>query len=77
MKTTVDVSDSLMKEARARARRDQVTLREVLEAALRAYLKREKKSPFRLADRSVNGRGSDVEGDWEAVRAEIYRGRGS
>ena len=77
MKTTIEVADGLLEEARARARREDKSLREVIEAALRDYLtKQGQPRKFRLVDRSVPGKGSVVGDDWKSVRAAIYDGRG-
>jgi hypothetical protein len=38
MRTTIDISDELFREAKRRAADDQIPLREVVEAALRRYL---------------------------------------
>lgn len=38
MRTTVDLTDALLRRAKKRAAEDGVTLREVIEAALRGYL---------------------------------------
>jgi hypothetical protein len=38
MRTTMDISDELLRRAKRRAADDQVPLREVVEAALRRYL---------------------------------------
>lgn len=81
MKTTIQIADPLLAEAKRRAARDRTTLRAIFDAALRQYLaggKRTERS-FRLEDRSVDGDGAAgdaVEGDWSAVRAAIYETRG-
>jgi hypothetical protein len=80
MKTTVEIPDALAKEARAVARRERTTLRALIEAGLRQALReRRRRSRFRLRDASVAGRGMRPEftGDFEAVRAAAYEGRGS
>ena len=79
MKTSVEISDPLLKRARALAARDKRTLRDLIEAGLRLLIEREEKqSAFRLRDASVGGRGL-VEGvrydDWAKVLEMSYEGR--
>lgn len=82
MKTTVDIGDDLFHAAKRRAARDKVTLRMLINAALRQYLQPRKAtgpSRFRLADGSVGGEGLSPEfadGNWAALRGAIYEGRG-
>jgi hypothetical protein len=79
MKTTVEISDALAREAKAVARRERTTLRALIEAGLRQALReRRRASAFRLRDASFGGRGIRPEfaGDFEAVRAAAYEGRG-
>lgn len=81
MKTTVELSDDLLQEAKAVAARERSTVRALLEEGLRWALgKRRKRSAFKLRDLSVGGDGFQqgvLEGDWAAMRDEIYKGRGS
>ena len=81
MKTTVEIADPLLKEAKARARAEGTTLRELIEAGLRKVLgERKRGGKFRLRDASVSGGGLQAdlrEGSWERVRDLIYEGRGS
>jgi hypothetical protein len=82
MKTTVEIPDDLLDEARAVACRERATLRSLIEEGLRWVVSR-RKSPgerFVLKDAAVSGKGvraGMTEGDWEPLRDEIYRGRGS
>lgn len=58
MKTTVEISDALLQEARQVARADGTTLRELVETGLRAaLLTRRRAGSFRLRDASVGGSG--------------------
>lgn len=59
MKTTVEISDPLLREARALAAKEGQTLREAIEAGLRQWVaaRRAPKKPFRLRDASVGGHG--------------------
>ena len=81
MKTTVDIGDRLLEEAKAVAAREKTTLRALLEDGLRWVISRKKKpAAFRLRDASVPGKGIQsgvTEGRWEEIREAIYRGRGA
>jgi hypothetical protein len=81
MKTTIEISDALLDEAKRCAARRGTTLREVIEAGLRKELKAQPRSePFKLEDKSFGSGGMApefVEGGWAAIRDEIYRGRGT
>jgi hypothetical protein len=81
MKTTVEITDGLLEEARRAAEKDKTTVRALLEEGLRHVLKARRSSgPFRLRDASVSGNGLQPgirEGDWEEIRRLIYEGHGS
>lgn len=81
MKTTVNISDSLLEEARKVAARDKTTVRDLIERGLRKILAERKSSrDFRLRNASFKGKGLQpgvVEGDWERIRDLIYERRGS
>jgi ribosomal protein L34 len=81
MKTTVEISDALAREAREVAAHEHTTLRELIEAGLRAVLReRRRKVGFRLRDASVGGNGLQAEfrgADWERLREAAYEGRGT
>lgn len=70
MKTTVNLPDPLLEDARRTARRDGVTFTELLQVSLQREIDRrarEAREPFRVARFTVNGEGvaSEVrEGDW-------------
>ncbi|MCM3877184.1 MAG: hypothetical protein NEA02_12290, partial [Thermoanaerobaculia bacterium] len=80
MKTTVEISDPLMREARAAAVREGRTLRSLLEEGLREVLAgRRRKGRFRLRDGSFKGKGVQPGVDlsnWDQIRSLIYEGRG-
>jgi len=81
MKTTIEIADSLLREAKRIAAKEQTTVRALLEEGLRRALKEHRKEPrFRLRDAS-HGQGglqTDVkEGSWERLRDLIYEGRGT
>lgn len=76
IKTTVNLPDALLREAQELARRDQTTLRELIETGLRAVVKqRGNTSSFLLEDASVDGHGlqQDYRGArWDQIRDAIY-----
>ena len=80
MKTTVEISDALLEEARRAAAHERTTVRALIEEGLRKVIKaRRSHGPFRLRKASVGGRGlhADVaDGSWEKIRARIYKGHG-
>ncbi len=81
MKTTLDINDTVLAEARKVARREGTTLRALVEQGLRRILS-EKKTPgpvFRLRDASVGGNGLRPElrdAGWDRIRELIYEGHG-
>jgi hypothetical protein len=82
MKTTLEIRDSVLSEARKVARREGTTLRALVEQGLRHILQ-EKKSParaFKLRDASVGGNGLQPEfrdAGWDRIRDALYEGRGA
>jgi Bacterial antitoxin of type II TA system, VapB len=82
MKTTIEISDSLLEEARRVARERRTTLRAILEAALRRELAARSAPPkkFKLRDGSFRGAAGVQPGidlsDWSQIRRIIYEGRG-
>jgi hypothetical protein len=81
MKTTVEISDALAREAKELAARERTTLRELIEAGLRMMLReRRKRTAFRPRDVSFRGNGLQAEfsgADWERIREAAYEGRGT
>ncbi|MEO7762429.1 MAG: DUF2191 domain-containing protein [Casimicrobiaceae bacterium] len=81
MKTTVDISDALLEEAKRVATREKVTLRELIEAGLRQTLKsRVRQGTFKLRKASFRGKGLQPAlrgASWERLRELAYEGRGS
>jgi hypothetical protein len=81
MKTTVEISDALLSEAREVAAREGVTLRALIERGLhRAIEEAARSKPFKLRRATFRGQGLQAEyrdAPWEAVRDAIYRGRGT
>jgi len=76
MKTTVDLPESLLREAQRAAHEDKTTLKALLEAGLRARLAQRKEAEkFVLRDGSVAGKGRQKEfrnAGWEIIRDTIY-----
>ena len=78
MKTTVEITDSLLEEAKGVARNRGLTLRQLIEDGLRESLRRQRpRSPrFHLRDGSFRGEGLQDNSTWAQVRSVIYEGRG-
>jgi hypothetical protein len=80
MKTTIEISDGLLREARRVAIRERTTLRALVEQGLQRLLaERRRKPAFRLRKASFKGRGLRPEladAGWDRVRDLIYEGRG-
>lgn len=81
MKTTIDLSDGLLAEAKRVARREGTTVKALVEQGLRRAIdERKGRVRFTLRDGAVDGQGlaPDVKaGGWAAVRDLIYRERGA
>ena len=79
MKTTVEIADALLEDAKRIAARDGITLRTLIEDGLRKVLtERQTRPPFKLRDGSVKGGGTQPGIDlsnWEQIRDIIYEGR--
>lgn len=79
VKTTVEISDALLDEAKRVASRESSTLRELIEEGLRRSLdERRKRKGFRLRRASYRGKGLQpgVSSDWAELRQAAYEGRG-
>jgi hypothetical protein len=80
MKTTLDIADPLLDEAKEFARTHKTTLRALVERGLQQVLsERRGRKPFKLRDASVDGNGlhPDAVGkSWDELRDRIYAGRG-
>jgi hypothetical protein len=82
MKTTIDIVDPILEEARKLAAREGTTLRSLVERGLRHVLLERKgtKRPFRLRDASVKGGGwlrpELKEVGWVSLRGLIYEDHG-
>ena len=81
MKTTIDISDNLLNQAKQLARKEKTTLKELTEEGLQLVLSRRNQHSFRkIKPVIVNGTGlSPAFGgkSWAEIRDEIYRGYGS
>jgi hypothetical protein len=80
MKTTIELPDPLLEEAKRVAARDRTTLRALIERGLRTVLKeRGRPARFALRDASFRGRGLQPEfrnADWGRVAEAAYEERG-
>ncbi|MGH9416770.1 MAG: hypothetical protein ACRD01_09105 [Terriglobales bacterium] len=78
MKTTVEIADALLDEAKAIAVRDKVTLRTLIENGLRTVIERDRepKPPFKLRDASWGHGGMVKDFTWDEIMDIIYEGRG-
>jgi hypothetical protein len=81
MKTTVEISDPLLREARKLAAREGVTLRIVIERGLHRVITETKQgTPFKLRRASFKGKGLQPHlrhASWERIRDLAYEGRGT
>ncbi len=81
MKTTVEIADALLDEAKRIASRQETSLRELIEDGLRRVVEeRKRRRPFHLRRATFKGKGfqSGVEaGGWELIRELSYKGRGA
>jgi hypothetical protein len=81
MKTTIEISDGLLRQAKALAEKQGTTIRALVEAGLRSVLKEQRmRARFVLRDASVSGNGLRPEfrqERWDDVRDAIYEGRGT
>jgi hypothetical protein len=81
MKTTVEISDGILRAAKAIAVREETSVRALIEEGLRRLIaERRTRGEFRLRDVSFAGGGLQPgmrEGDWSQVSELAYQGRGS
>ncbi len=78
MKTTIDVADALLLEAKQLAAEQKTTLRDIFEEGLRAAIER-RRTPrkYKLRNLAFSGKGLKEpwsEDDWAAIRAASYEG---
>jgi len=81
MKTTVVISDTLLREAKRVAAREGTTVRSLIEQGLRqVVVQRQRARPFRLRKASFKGKGLSAEASrlgWDRLRDLAYEGRGA
>ena len=81
MKTTVVISDTLLREAKRVAAREGTTVRSLIEQGLRHAVGQRKRAPrFRLRKASFKGKGLSAEArrlGWDRLRDLAYEGRGA
>lgn len=81
MKTTIDIADGLLNDARQVAQREGTSVRALIEQGLRKVLEeRGQSTGFRLRKASVKGKGLTPEAataNWEELRHMIYEDRGA
>jgi len=79
MKTTIEVSDALLREARKLAAKEGVTLRALVERGLHRVIAEMKRPPFRMRDGSFKGNWLQPEVrdlSWDQIIEMSYEGRG-
>jgi len=78
VKTTIELPDALLAEAKKHAAAHGLTLKEVLESGLRRVLASGSgRKKFRLRKCAVGEQGLVRDFTWPEIRDEIYRGRGA
>ena len=80
MKTTIEIPDAILEQAKEVATGEGVTLRSLVEEGLRRVLEdRQANSEFQLREASFKGKGLQPQvqdGSWERIRDLVYEGRG-
>jgi Arc/MetJ family transcription regulator len=80
IKTTIEISDSLLDEAKRLAAKEGTTVRAYVEQGLRRILsERKSRGQFRLRKATFKGKGLQPgvqDATWERIREAIYQGRG-
>ena len=80
MKTTVEIPNALIEEAKKLAAREDTTVKLLIEQGLRYVIsQRKRKHAFHLRKATFKGRGMRAEAraaDWERLRELAYEGRG-
>lgn len=80
MKTTIDIADGLLKEAKKVASRQGTTVKALVEEGLRRVLSERRRAPvFKLRKATFKGEGLQAgvkEATWESIRELAYEGRG-
>jgi len=80
MKTTIDISDSLLQEAKKLSAQRKITLRSLVERGLREIISKQKsdqKFKLRKAGFRGNGLQDEFRGEsWQKIRTAAYEGHG-
>jgi len=80
MKTTIEISDSLLSEAKRLAAKEGTTVHAFVEQGLRRVVaERKSRGLFRLRKAAFKGKGLQPgveDATWERIRETIYQGRG-
>jgi len=80
MKTTIQIPDSLLKEARKLANEEHTTLKSLMEEGLRRIVsERKRRGSFRLRKATFKGKGLQPHlagATWDQIRDLSYEGRG-
>jgi Arc/MetJ family transcription regulator len=80
MKTTIEISDSLLEEAKRLAAKEGTTVRAYVEQGLRRIVaERKTRGKFTLRNATFKGTGLQPgvqDPTWEKIRQAIYQGRG-
>ena len=80
MKTTIDIADSILNDARRLAAREGLTVKALVELGLRRIIAEKKRAgPFRLRKASFKGKGLQPgmkDAGWDRLRDLAYEGRG-
>lgn len=80
MKTTVEIADALLSEAKQAAARERTSVRQLIEEGLRRVLaERRRRGGFKLRSATFRGKGLHPDlagGEWSRIRERIYEGRG-
>lgn len=81
MKTTVEISDSLLKQVKNLASQEHTTVRALVEEGLRRIAaERRRAKPFKLRKVSFGGKGLQPQmagASWPQIRDAAYEGRGA
>jgi mRNA-degrading endonuclease RelE of RelBE toxin-antitoxin system len=81
MKTTIEIPDSILKEARKLASREGTTVKAlVVESLQKVIAERKRPTVFKLRKASFKGKGLQShlkDATWERIRDLVYEGRGA